>query len=78
MAYKAPLIQLSHVLIPIMQNLPFNEELIHPTVEMNYTIKSSDGSFEVIPNLAMILSCQLGSCMGTQPQVTYICKCAFS
>ena len=74
--HEAPLTELSHGFILVINSLLLNNELLHALVKMNFSLNSQDGKFEAMPNILLVLSRQSGRQLGLQ--VVYLGKCTFS
>lgn len=74
--HEMSLIQITHELIPAIKLLPYNDNLICPSVETGIELQSSSGDFTTVPDIALLLSCQLGLHM--DPQIVFVGECAFS
>ncbi|KAF9222872.1 hypothetical protein BS17DRAFT_818188 [Gyrodon lividus] len=67
---------MNRVLIPAIEQIPYNSTLIRPSVEMNVALKLPDSDFNMTPNIAIILARQLGEHL--DPQIVFLGECAFS
>ena len=74
--HEVSLIQISHELIPAIKLLPYDDNLICPSVETCIELQLSSGDFITVPDIVLLLSRQLGLCV--DPQIVFVGECAFS
>ncbi|KAG6369782.1 hypothetical protein JVT61DRAFT_13543 [Boletus reticuloceps] len=77
LAHEVPLSKLRDAFTPIIEQMPYNDTLIHPSVEMNLSLKSSSGDFNATPDLSI----HLVRLSGRRLKPEFVCiggECAFS
>ncbi|KAG6373985.1 hypothetical protein JVT61DRAFT_4617 [Boletus reticuloceps] len=75
-AHEVPLSELRGAFAPIIEQMPYDNTLIHPSVEMNLSLKSSSGDFNATPDLSIHLA-RL-SRRRLKPEFVCIGECVFS
>lgn len=56
--------------------MPYDDDLIRPSVEMNLPLKSRSGDFNAIPDIAILLARQSG--LRLNSEIVFLGECAFS
>ncbi|KIK78474.1 hypothetical protein PAXRUDRAFT_16854 [Paxillus rubicundulus Ve08.2h10] len=74
--HEVPLSELRGALAPLIDQMHYDNALIHPLVEMNLSLKSSSGDFSATPDLSIHLACLSGRWL--KPEFLCIGECAFS